>query len=169
MKNRPYNVLFLCTGNAGRSIIGEAIVNRLGRNTFRGYSAGSQPRGAVHPGAIRLLQSLGYNTESLRSKSWDEFALPAAPPLDFVFTVCDGVASEVCHVWPGRPISEHWGIPDPTAAASTEAEIDAAFTDTYRILHDRISAFCDLPIEALNRPSIEKRLNEIAGRTSSEP
>jgi arsenate reductase (thioredoxin) len=137
-----HNALFLCTGNAGRSIIAEAILNRIAGDRFRAFSAGSRPRGAVHPAALRLLQSHGYETGGLRSKSWDEFAGPGAPRLDLVITVCDNVAGEACPVWPGQPMLQHWSIPDPTLAAGSDAELDVAFAETYRLLRARISALC---------------------------
>jgi protein-tyrosine-phosphatase len=131
----------LCTGNAGRSILAEAILNRIGAPEFRAFSAGSHPRGAVHPGAIRRLTSLGYDASRLRPKSWDEFARPDAPPLHIVITVCDSLAAETCPVWPGHPRQEHWDVADPTVGAGSEAELDAAFARTYEFLHDRISKF----------------------------
>jgi protein-tyrosine-phosphatase len=137
-----HNALFLCTGNAGRSIIAEAILNRVAGDRFRAFSAGSRPRGAVHAAALRLLQSRGYETAELRSKSWDEFAGAGAPKLDVVITVCDNVAGEACPVWPGQPMLQHWSIPDPTLRASSDAELDAAFAETYRLLRERISALC---------------------------
>lgn len=139
---RPYTVLFLCTGNAGRSILAEAILNRTGEPGFRAFSAGSRPRGAINPAAIRLLKSLGHSTEELRSKSWSEFALADAPPLDCVVTVCDQVAAETCPVWLGHPRMEHWDVADPTLGIRSEAELDAAFARTYELLQDRIGAFC---------------------------
>jgi protein-tyrosine-phosphatase len=137
-----HNALFLCTGNAGRSIIAEAILNRIASDRFRAFSAGSRPRGVVHPAAIRLLQSRGYETGDLRSKSWDDFTAANAPRLDVVITVCDNVAGEACPVWPGQPMLQHWSIPDPTLNANPDAELDAAFAETYRQLHLRIGAFC---------------------------
>jgi arsenate reductase (thioredoxin) len=137
-----HNALFLCTGNAGRSIIAEAILNRIAADRFRAFSAGSRPRGVVHPAAIRLLQSRGYETGELRSKSWDEFARAGAPRLDLVIIVCDNVAGEACSLWPGAPMTQHWSIPDPTVGADSDAELDAAFIETYRLLRARISAFC---------------------------
>ena len=137
-----HNALFLCTGNAGRSIIAEAILNRIAGDRFRAFSAGSHPRGLVHPAALRLLQARGYPTAELRSKSWDEFAGAGAPRLDLVITVCDAVAGEACPVWPGEPMLQHWSVPDPTLGASTEDELDAAFAETHRLLHERISALC---------------------------
>lgn len=156
-----YNVLFLCTGNSARSIIGEALVNRYGEGKFAGFSAGSDPKGALNPFTLRLLQSLQYDVSGFRSKSWDEFARPGAPLLDFVFTVCDNAASEVCPVWPGQPMSAHWGVPDPAAVEGPEAEIAAAFGETYRLLKNRVTAFCALPIESLDRLSLQSRLKQI--------
>ena len=161
MNTRPYNVLFLCTGNSARSIIGEAILNRAGAGKFKAYSAGSQPKGAVNPHTIRLLQSLNYKTDSFRSKSWDEFAQPGAPDLDFVFTVCDNAANEVCPIWPGQPMTAHWGVPDPAAVTGSEAQIGAAFVDAYRMLNNRITVFVNLPIASLDKLSLQKRLNDI--------
>ncbi len=155
------NVLFLCTGNSCRSIMAEAITNRDGAGRFHAFSAGSQPKGEVHPYALDLLASLGHPTSGLRSKSWEEFAVPGAPRLDFVFTVCDNAASEVCPVWPGQPISAHWGIPDPAVAEGTEAERRVAFADAYRMLRNRISLFINLPMQSLDRLSLQKRLDEI--------
>jgi arsenate reductase (thioredoxin) len=160
-ETKTYNVLFLCTGNSARSILGEAIMNQLGAGKFVGYSAGSDPKGAVNPYAIRLLDSLQHDTASLRSKSWDEFARPGAPLLDFVFTVCDNAANEVCPVWPGQPMSAHWGLPDPAAVEGSDAEIAAAFAETYRHLRNRVSAFCALPLNSLDRLSLQKRLSGI--------
>lgn len=159
--SRPYNVLFLCTGNSARSIMAEAILNRLGAGKFRAFSAGSHPKGVVHPRAIELLESLNYDTSSLRSKSWSEFAAPGAPPLDFVVTVCDDAAGEVCPVWPGQPMTAHWGVPDPVAATGTDAEIALAFKDAYRMLYQRIAIFTALPIESLDRLTLRRRLTEI--------
>jgi protein-tyrosine-phosphatase len=156
-----YNVLFLCTGNSARSIIAEAIINRLGAGKFKGFSAGSDPKGVVNPGTIRLLKQLNFKTDEFRSKSWEEFSGPGAPALDFVFTVCDNAANEVCPIWPGQPMSAHWGIPDPAAATGTDAEIALAFSDAYRMLNNRIAIFCALPISGLDKLSLQKRLNEI--------
>jgi len=157
----PFNVLFLCTGNSARSILGEAILNRVGRGHFRAFSAGSHPKGAVHPLALDLLRSLGYPVEELRSKSWDEFALSGAPQLDFIFTVCDDAAQETCPVWPGHPMTAHWGIPDPARAEGTEAERRLAFAEAHRSLSNRISAFINLPIASLDRMSLKNRLTAI--------
>jgi arsenate reductase (thioredoxin) len=156
-----YNVLFLCTGNSVRSILGEAIMNRIGAGKFAGFSAGSDPKGQVNPHALHLLKSLQHDTSALRSKSWEEFARPSAPPLDFVFTVCDNAANEVCPVWPGQPMSAHWGLPDPAAVEGSEAEIAAAFAETYRLLRNRISAFCALPFDSLDRMALKRKLDDI--------
>lgn len=157
----PLNALFLCTGNSARSIIGEAILNRIAPETFRAFSAGSNPKGAVHPEAIRLLDRLGYPTAGLRSKSWDEFAQAGAPKLDFVFTVCDNAAAEVCPIWPGQPMTAHWGITDPAAVEGSDAEIALAFAEAYRVLNNRISLFASLPLAGLNRVSLQRRLEAI--------
>jgi protein-tyrosine-phosphatase len=158
---RIYNVPFLCTGNSARSIFGEAILNRAGSGRFKAYSAGSQPRGEVHPYARELLEKLDYPAHAFRSKSWDEFAAAGAPDLDFVFTVCDDAAKEVCPVWPGQPMSAHWGIPDPVAAEGLEAERRLAFAEAYRMLNNRIAAFISLPISSLDRLSLQNRLDAI--------
>ena len=164
---RPYNVLFLCTGNSARSILGETILNKIGAGKFVAYSAGSHPKGEVNPYALRLLRQIGLPTEGLRSKSWDEFAAPGAPAMDFVFTVCDDAAKEVCPVWPGQPITAHWGIPDPAAVEGTEAEIIAAFRTAFRSLQRRIDIFASLPVEKLDRLALQKRTQEI-GRITDE-
>lgn len=158
---RPYNVLFLCTGNSARSIIGEAIINRIGSGKFKGYSAGSMPAGRVHPMALDLLNRLNYDTGSARSKSWEEFTAPGAPDLDFVFTVCDNAANEVCPIWPGQPMTAHWGVPDPVAAQGDDAQRALAFADTYRMLNNRIGIFTSLPLNSLDELSLQKRLDEI--------
>jgi arsenate reductase len=165
--NRPFNVLFLCTGNSARSIIAEAIMNREGIGKFRGFSAGSMPKGAAHPYTLDLLKNLNYDTSQFRSKSWEEFSEPGAPDLDFVFTVCDNAANEVCPLWPGQPMTAHWGIPDPAAATGIEAERRVAFADTYRMLNQRISIFVNLPIASLDKLTLQKRLNDI-GTSSAE-
>jgi arsenate reductase len=156
-----YNVLFLCTGNSARSIIAEAILNREDRGRFKAFSAGSQPKGTVNPRALDLLRKFNYDVATLRSKSWGEFAKLGAPDLDFVFTVCDNAAGESCPLWPGQPITAHWGIPDPAAASGTEAEIALAFKDAYRMLNRRIDLFLALPIEKLDRLVLTTRLKEI--------
>jgi arsenate reductase len=156
-----YNVLFLCTGNSARSIMAEAILNKLGAGKFRAYSAGSHPKGQVHPEALRLLQSLGYDTSGFRSKSWNEFADPGAPQLNFVFTVCDNAAGEACPFWPGQPMTAHWGIPDPAVATGTEAEVALAVKDAYRMLNQRIGIFTALPLRSLDQLTLQNKLNEI--------
>src|SRR5882724_8976011 len=161
MADKIYNVLFLCTGNSARSIIAEAILNRLGAENFRGYSAGSQPKGQINPNTIQLLQSLGYDTSVYRSKSWDEFARAGEPKFDFVFTVCDNAAAEACPVWPGQPMTAHWGIPDPAEASGTPAEIALAFKHAYRLLNQRIGIFTALPLRSLDRLSLQSRLRDI--------
>jgi arsenate reductase (thioredoxin) len=157
----PYNVLFLCTGNSARSIMAEAILNKLGAGKFRAYSAGSQPKGRIHSETIQLLQGLGFDTSGFRSKSWSEFAAPGARPLDFVFTVCDNAAGETCPVWPGQPMTAHWGIPDPAEATGTPAEVALAFRDAYRMLHQRIGVFTALPLRSLDQLSLQHKLREI--------
>jgi arsenate reductase (thioredoxin) len=167
---KSYNVLFLCTGNSARSIIAEAILNKAGHGRFHAYSAGSYPKGAVNPRTLRLLQELGYDASGFRSKSWDEFAKPGAPEFDFVFTVCDEAAAETCPVWPGQPMTAHWGVPDPAAATGTTAEIALAFKDTYRMLNQRIGVFVELPIRSLDRLTLQHRLRDIgrmAGATTA--
>ena len=161
---RVYNVLFLCTGNSCRSILAEAILDRVGGGKFKAYSAGSFPKGDVNPHAIALLKRLNHTTEGLRSKSWDEFVLannPDAPKLDFVFTVCDNAAGEVCPVWPGQPMTAHWGMADPGEVQGTDAEISLAFMDAYRQLTSRLGIFAALPIASLDRMSLQQRMNAI--------
>jgi arsenate reductase (thioredoxin) len=159
--DRAYNVLFLCTGNSARSIMAEAILGKVGAGKFHGHSAGSQPKGQVNPHAVALLRSLGYDTSGFRSKSWSEFAEPGAPTLDFVFTVCDNAAGETCPVWPGQPMTAHWGVPDPAEATGSAAEIGLAFKDAYRMLHRRIEVFAALPIRSLDRLTLRNRLRDI--------
>ena len=161
MADRPYNVLFLCTGNSARSIIGEAILNKLGAENFRAHSAGSQPKGKINPNTLQLLQSLGYDTSNYRSKSWDEFAKAGEPKFDFVFTVCDSAAAEACPVWPGQPMTAHWGIPDPAEATGTPAEIALAFKQAYRLLNQRIAIFTALPLRSLDKLSLQSKLRDI--------
>jgi len=168
MSQAVKNVLFLCTGNSARSILAEAILNREGRGRFKAYSAGSHPKGAVHPGALHLLKKLNYDTGFARSKDWDEFARPGAPAMDFVFTVCDRAAAEVCPIWPGQPMTAHWGVPDPAAAEGSEAERALAFAEAYRMLSNRISIFVNLPLSSLDRLSLQKRLDAI-GKTQDTP
>ena len=164
MTHQPFNALFLCTGNSARSIMAEAILNTLGAGQFNAYSAGSRPKGHVHPETLRLLQNLGYDTSGVRSKSWHESTKPGAPSLDFVFTVCDNAAGETCPVWPGQPITAHWGVPDPAEAKGTDAEIALAFKEAYRMLHQRIAIFTALPLRALDSLTIQSKLRDI-GRT----
>ena len=161
MAERIYNVLFLCTGNSARSIMAEAILNRAGGGHFKAFSAGSHPKGQVNPRTLDLLRKLNHDVAALRSKSWAEFAKPGAPNLDFVFTVCDNAAGESCPLWPGQPITAHWGIPDPVAATGSEAEIALAFKDAYRMLNRRIELFLALPIQKLDRLVLSTRLKEI--------
>ena len=160
------NVLFLCTGNSARSIIAEAVMGREGIGRFHAYSAGSRPRGEVHPYALDLLRRLNFDTSGLRSKSWDEFAGPGAPRMDFVFTVCDNAAAEECPYWPGQPMTAHWGLPDPAEATGTEAERRLAFSETYRMLRNRISIFVNLPLATLDGLALQRHLDEI-GRTGA--
>lgn len=165
---RVYNVLFLCTGNSARSILAEELLNHWGRGVFRGFSAGSFPKGEVHPLTLELLRSLGLPVAGLRSKSWSEFARADAPVMDFVFTVCDQAAGEVCPIWPGNPITAHWGIPDPAAVEGTDAQRRAAFRDAYRRLDARIKLFVSLPLEKLDRLA-QKREADRIGRTDGVP
>jgi protein-tyrosine-phosphatase len=161
MADKVFNVLFICTGNSARSILAEAILNREGMGKFRAFSAGSHPKGAVHPYALDLLRRTNHPTGELRSKSWDEFAAPGAPKLDFAFTVCDNAAGEVCPVWPGQPMTAHWGLPDPAAVEANEALKRTAFAETYRMLANRLSIFVNLPIASLDKLSLQKRLDDI--------
>ncbi|WP_269716860.1 arsenate reductase ArsC [Caulobacter sp. NIBR2454] len=160
----PFNVLFLCTGNSARSVIAEALVNKLGAGKFKAYSAGSMPKGEINPHSIPVVESLGFKAQDFRSKSWDEFAVPGAPKLDFIFTVCDDAAGEVCPIWPGQPMTAHWGIPDPAAATGTPAEIAVAFAEARRQLENRIQLFLQLPLASLDRLSLQSRLRDI-GKT----
>jgi protein-tyrosine-phosphatase len=161
MPDRVYNVLFLCTGNSARSIIAEALLERLGGGRFRAFSAGSHPKGAVHPRTLELLKGLHYDVSGYRSKNWDEFAAPGAPVMDFVFTVCDDAAGETCPFWPGQPMTAHWGIPDPAKATGTDAEISLAFADAYKLLNNRISVFTSLPISKIDNLTLQAQLNNI--------
>ena len=161
MSGDPLNALFLCTGNSARSIIAECLLNHWGRGRFTGYSAGSFPKGAVHPLALELLADMKLPVAGLRSKSWDEFAAPGAPRMDFIFTVCDDAAGEVCPVWPGQPITAHWGIPDPAAVTGTERERRAAFRTAFSELDSRIKTFTSLPMRSLDRIKLQERLNAI--------
>ena len=161
MEDRVYNVLFLCTGNTARSILAEAILRQDGAPRFRAFSAGSQPKGAVNPFALQVLESYGYPTDGLRSKSWNEFAAADAPTMDFVFTVCDNAAGEACPVWPGRPMTAHWGIEDPAAAIGTDLQKEAAFVAAFRFLKNRISLFTALPLASIDRMALTNTLREI--------
>ncbi len=170
MAQKTYNVLFLCTGNSARSILTECILNRLGRGKFRAYSAGSHPKGDVHPYALDLLKAQNYDVSMLRSKSWDEVAVEGAPSLDFVFTVCGNAAEETCPAWPGQPISAHWGLPDPAAAEGGEAEKRYAFAEAMAMLTQRIDIFCNLPIEAIDALSLQPQLDRIGAlETETQP
>jgi protein-tyrosine-phosphatase len=166
--HRPYNVLFLCTGNSARSIMAEAILSRFGAGKFNAYSAGSQPKGEVHAHALRLLERFNYRIGGFRSKSWDEFAQAESLPLDFVFTVCDKAAGEACPIWPGQPMTAHWGIPDPAAVKGSDSQIAAAFLDAYGRLSNRITVFVSLPFEGLDRLTLQRRLDQI-GQTNDTP
>ena len=161
MAPNPYNVLFLCTGNSARSILAEVLLNHWGKDRFRGFSAGSFPKGAVHPMALDLIRTLDLPSAGLRSKSWDEFAAPGAPHMDFIFTVCDQAAGETCPVWPGKPMTAHWGLPDPAAATGSESERRQAFREALRIVENRIKLFVSLPVEALDRLALKNKLAEI--------
>jgi arsenate reductase (thioredoxin) len=164
-RNDPFNVLFLCTGNSARSILAEAVLNRAGRGNFRAFSAGSRPKGQVHPYTLDLLRKLNFDVSGLRSKSWNEFSGPHAPRLDFVFTVCDNAANETCPVWLGQPMTAHWGVPDPAAAAGKEAEVRLAFADALRMLTNRINIFVSLPLRSLDALSLQNQLRTI-GKTN---
>jgi arsenate reductase len=169
---RIYNVLFLCTGNSSRSIMAEAILNRDGAGKFRGYSAGSHPTGSVNPLTLKVLASYGYPTEGLASKSWDVFTGPGAPAMDFVFTVCDSAAGEVAPAWPGKPVTAHWGIENPTRAAGSDLEREAAFVAAFRYLRNRITVFSALPLASLDRLNLSARLRDIGqleGTTRPDP
>lgn len=161
MSSKPYNVLFICTGNSARSILAQALLDHLGRGRFHAYSAGSAPKGSVNPGALRMLSARGLSVDGLRSKSWDEFAEPGAPAMDFVFTVCDDAAGEVCPVWPGQPMTAHWGLPDPAAVQGDEAAIDRAFQDAFVTLKRRVELMLALPIDKLDRLSLQHRVKDI--------
>lgn len=158
---KTYNILFLCTGNSARSIIAEALMNKEGQGRFRAYSAGSKPRGAVNSHALAITRALGFSEYAFRSKSWEEFAQPGAPPLDFIITVCDNAAGEVCPVWPGQPMTSHWGIPDPAEANGSPAEISAVFAETARLLGNRIRLMLNLPLASIDRMSMQTKLREI--------
>ena len=168
MSDKVYNVLFLCTGNSARSIIAECILNREGGGRFQAFSAGSNPAGEVNPYAIDILKLQNHSVDNLRSKNWSEFAEPGAPEMDFVFTVCDNAANEVCPVWPGQPMSAHWGVPDPAAVEGAEAVKRAAFAETMRMMTNRISIFVNLPMDRLDRLSLQKRLEDIGQAKDAE-
>ena len=172
MAERMFNVLFLCTGNSARSILAESLMRKLGAGRFHAFSAGSHPKGAVNPFAFRVLESLDYPTDDLRSKSWDEFATPGAPAMDFVFTVCDTAAAETCPLWPGQPMTAHWGIEDPAAVEGTDIQKEAAFVTATRYLRNRISIFISLPIRSLDKMALNAKLREIGqlgGATKPRP
>ncbi len=168
VETKVFNVLFICTGNSARSIMAEAILNRAGTGNFRAFSAGSQPKGQIQPYALDLLKRSHYDIGGLRSKSWQEFSGPNTLKLDFAFTLCDTAAAETCPVWPGQPMTAHWGLPDPAAATGTEAEIRLAFADTMRMLTNRINIFVSLPLKSLDQLSLQKQLDSI-GRTTTAP
>jgi protein-tyrosine-phosphatase len=161
MSEKTYNVLFLCTGNSARSVLAETILNREGKGHFKAFSAGSHPTGTVNLHAIEILRLNNYSTDGLRSKSWDEFAQPGAPVMDFVFTVCDNAAGEICPIWPGQPISAHWGFPDPAAFEGPIAETRAVFADVYRQIFTRVALFTALPIASLERLALQRRVDEL--------
>jgi len=165
-RSEPYNVLFLCTGNSARSIMAEAVLNRAGQGNFQAFSAGSHPKGHIHPYALDLLHKLHYDVTRLRSKSWKEFSRPDAPKLDFVFTVCDNAAKEACPLWPGQPMTAHWGVPDPVEATGTEAEVRFAFADTLRMLTNRINIFVSLPLDSLDQLALQRQIDAI-GKTKN--
>jgi protein-tyrosine-phosphatase len=168
--NKIYNVLFLCTGNSARSILAESLLNTLGQGKFHGFSAGSFPKGQVHPLALELLQRMNLPTEGFRSKNWDEFAAPGAPPLDFIFTVCDNAAGEVCPIWPGKPMTAHWGVADPAAVEGTESDKAFAFRKALKELEARIKLFTSLPIGSLDGMALQAKLREIGrSSTATEP
>ncbi|WP_340646296.1 arsenate reductase ArsC [Phenylobacterium sp.] len=167
--SQPLNVLFLCTGNSARSIMAEALMNHLGAEHFRAFSAGSMPKGEVNPHALPLVRTLGFRDEDFRSKPWDEFAVAGAPVLDFVITVCDNAAGEVCPVWPGQPITAHWGVPDPAAATGSQAEIAVAFRDAARQLRTRIELLLALPTAQLDRMSLQRRVRDIGTINDTQP
>lgn len=158
---RPYNILFLCTGNSARSILAESLLNHLGQDRFHGFSAGSHPKGAVHPIALELLEQMHFPTKELRSKAWDEFVQPDAPPIDFVITVCDNAAGEVCPIWPGRPIKAHWGIHDPATVEGCDTLKRVAFLEAFRALETRIKLFLSLPLASLDNMKLKERLDVI--------
>jgi arsenate reductase len=161
MSDRTFNVLFLCTGNTARSILAEAILRKEGRGRFNAFSAGSQPKGTVNPFAIKVLSEMDYPVDGLRSKSWQEFAVSGAPAMDFVFTVCDNAAGEACPIWPGQPMTAHWGIEDPAAVEGTDLQKQAAFVEAFRHMKNRIAAFASLPLASIDRMSLGTRLRDI--------
>jgi len=165
--DRVYNVLFLCTGNSARSVMGEALLNHVGNGRFRAFSAGSTPKGAIHPMTLKVLSEAGISTEGLRSKAWDEFAGPDAPRMDFVFTVCDNAAGETCPIWPGQPMTAHWGIEDPAAVAGPDFKQRQAFEDALRFMRNRIAAFVNLPLESIDRMALGSRLRGIGAMDGS--
>ena len=167
MSDRVYNVLFLCTGNSARSILAESILQKEGAGRFNSFSAGSQPKGEVNPFALKVLAALDYPYEGFRSKPWDEFAVPGAPVMDFVFTVCDSAAGEACPIWPGQPMSAHWGIEDPAAVEGTDIEKERAFSTAARFMKSRISAFINLPLDSIDRMALGARLRSIGGMEGS--
>jgi arsenate reductase (thioredoxin) len=169
MTRSPFNVLFICTGNSARSIMAESLLNYWGQGRFRGFSAGSFPKGVVHPFALKLLRSLDLPTEGLRSKSWNMFAQPGSPVMDFVFTVCDQAAGEACPVWPGQPITAHWGLPDPAAVNSSVVAQSQAFHETFRALENRIKIFVALPVASLDRMSLARQVEAIGRMRPDEP
>ena len=169
IQNKAFNVLFICTGNSARSIMAEAVLNRAGQGRFPAFSAGSEPKGHIHPYALELLQRMHYEVGGLRSKSWLEFAGPDAPKLDFAFTLCDTAAAETCPVWPGQPMTAHWGLPDPAAATGTEAQIRLAFADTLRMLTNRINIFVSLPMKSLDLLTLQKQLDAIGKTKNAAP
>jgi len=169
MADRPYNVLFLCTGNTARSILAEGILRKDGADRFSAFSAGSQPKGTVHPLALKVLGSFDYPTDGYRSKSWDEFARPDAPVMDFIFTVCDSAAGEACPVWPGHPVSAHWGIEDPAAVQGSDIEKEKAFVQALKYLKNRISAFLALPVASLDQIALTRHLREIGRLEGATP
>jgi arsenate reductase len=166
--DKVYNVLFLCTGNSARSVMAECAINRWGQGKFKGYSAGSHPKGAVHPMTLQLLQRLNYRTDDLRSKSWDEFADGKGPELDFVFTVCDQAAGELCPIWPGQPMTAHWGVEDPAAFVGSEEKTMQMFRKVYGYLDNRIKIFVSLPIASLDRMALQRRLDQIGHELPAE-
>jgi arsenate reductase len=168
MNDRPFNVLFLCTGNSARSILAESLINYWGRGKFVGFSAGSSPKGAVHPIALELLKQMKMPAEGMRSKNWNEFAKPGAPNLDFVFTVCDNAAGEMCPIWPGQPMTAHWGVTDPAAVLGSETDKWLAFRNTFRELESRIKIFTSLPIRSLDRVKLQQTLHDIGRKTAAD-